>query len=388
MKNPFKKNRIEAAQASQEVPTGNGMNQHENKPQSGKARIYNLIIVDESGSMSGLEGVTTGGINETIATIKKAQLDYSDKQEHYLTLVTFDSNGSTPPVRTLIDACPIDKVSQFNDYRPWGGTPLYDAIGQSLTSLHDRIKDDDNATAVVTIITDGMENSSTEWTAAALKRLIEQLTQDGWTFSYMGSTHDVKSVTVQLSINNVIEFDHDVTGAHNTWHRERSSKRAFYKKMADRFDASESRELKRARMRENARNYYGNRVTPQFVDRLGQDEVFVFGSNVDGMHHGGAAAAAVRHYGAVMGQAEGPQGRSYAIPTTGTYQSMAAAVERFIDYARCHREQRFLVTRIGCGHAGYNAADVARLFTQAIELENVCLPEDFWNILGLKMFNE
>lgn len=382
MNDSIKKNKGNvASQTGKEATTGNGMN-----PQApGKARIYNLIIVDESGSMWGLENVTIGGINETISTIKKAQQDFGDKQEHFLTLVTFDSNSDTAPVRTLIDAKPISEVDKFTDYAPNGGTPLYDAVGMSLTELHKRIKDDDNATAVVTIITDGEENCSTEWTAEALRHLIEQLTEDGWTFSYMGSTHDVKSVTVKLSINNVIEFSHDATGAHNTWHRDRSSKHALYQKMARNFDANESRELKRAHMRENARNYYGNRITPEVVDRLADGEVFVFGSNVDGSHTGGAAAAAVRRFGAVTGQAEGPQGHCYAIPTTGTYQSMAAAVDRFIEYAAQHSDQRFLVTRIGCGHACYKAHEVARLFSRAIVLENVCLPEDFWTTLGLKM---
>jgi hypothetical protein len=336
--------------------------------------------------MGGLEKVTIGGINETIATIKKAQEDFADTQQHYLTLLTFDTGGPTvPPIRLHMAAMPIAQVTDFNNYHPRGGTPLFDAMGESLTRLHDLIKDDENATAVVTVITDGMENASRKWTGEALRRLIEQLKEEGWTFSYMGSCHDVLEVTMKLSIDHVMEFDHDVVGASNTWHRDSSSKRAYYERMNRDFNVNDSREKKMAMRRANARAYYANRITPDTIIQLAEGEIFVFGSNVDGTQNGGAAAAAVQNFGAIIGQAEGPQGRSYAIPTTGSYQSLAAAVQRFVDYAAQHPDQRFLVTRIGCGHAGYHAHDIARLFTPAITLENVSLPEEFWIILGLKM---
>ena len=367
-----------------QIKNSKNMNQQAIDPK--KAQIHNLIIVDESGSMGGLEKVTIGGINETIATIKKAQEDFTDTQQHYLTLLTFDTGGPTvPPIRLHMAAMPIAQVTDFNNYHPRGGTPLFDAMGESLTRLHDLIKDDENATAVVTVITDGMENASRKWTGDALRRLIEQLKEEGWTFSYMGSCHDVLEVTMNLSIDHVMEFDHDVVGASNTWHRDSSSKRAYYERMNRDFNVNDSREKKMAMRRANARTYYANRITPDTIIQLAEGEIFVFGSNVDGTHNGGAAAAAVQNFGAIIGQAEGPQGRSYAIPTTGSYQSLAAAVQRFVDYATQHPDQRFLVTRIGCGHAGYHAHDIARLFTPAITLENVSLPEEFWKILGLKM---
>lgn len=354
-----------------------------------KAQIHNLIIVDESGSMGGLEKVTIGGINETIATIKKAQEDFADTQQHYLTLVCFDErDGGVPPIRTHIDAMPITGVHDFHDYNPYGCTPLYDAMGQSLTKLHERIKDDENATAVVTVITDGLENASCEWTGEALRHLIEQLKEEGWTFSYMGSCHDVVEVTMKLSIDHVMEFDHDAVGASNTWHRDSSSKRAYYERMNRDFDAMASREKKMAMRRANARAYYANRITPDWIDQLAEGEVFVFGSNPQGTHAGGAAAHAVKHFGAIVGQGEGMQGQSYAIPTTGDYGQFALAVRRFIDYAAQHTDQRFLVTRVGCGNAGYDMHDVASMFIDAIRVENICLPEDFWKVLGLKFFKK
>ena len=373
MSNPFKNNKRE----------------NEQTVDPKKVQIHNLIIVDESGSMGGLEKVTIGGINETIATIKKAQEDFADKQQHYLTLVTFDTGGQgIPPIRVHMDAEPIDRIAGFADYHPRGGTPLFDAMGESLTSLHERIKGDENATGVVTVITDGMENASRKWTGEALRQLIEQLKEEGWTFSYMGSCHDVVEVTMKLSIDHVMEFDHDMVGASNTWHRDSSSKRAYYERMSRDFVADETMEMKRAKMRSNARAYYAQRVTPDQIDQLAENEVFVFGSNAHGNHAGGAAAFAVSRFGTIIGQGEGMQGQSYAIPTTGGIGLFAQAVQRFIDYAIEHPDQRFLVTRVGCGNAGFDVHEVAQLFINAIKIENISLPEEFWEILGLKLFGK
>lgn len=368
-------------------PFNNNKRENEQVIDPKKAQIHNLIIVDESGSMGGLEKVTIDGINETIATIKKAQEDFGDNQQHYLTLVCFDSRGGdVPPVRTHYNAMPITCVRDFFAYNPTGCTPLFDAMGESLTTLHDRIKDDENATGVVTVITDGLENDSHKWTGEALRKLIERLKEEGWTFSYMGSCHDVVEVTMKLSIDHVMEFDHDAVGASNTWHRDSSSKRAYYERMNRDFDAGASFEKKRDVRRANARAYFVNRITPEQIDRLEGNEVFVFGSDPQGSHTGGAAAHAVKRFGAIIGQGEGIQGQSYAIPTTGDFGLFAQAVQRFTSYAAAHPDVRFLVTRVGCGNAGRNVRDVAHLFVEAIKLENVCLPEVFWDVLGLKFF--
>ena len=90
-------------------------------------------------------------------------------------------------------------------------------------------------------------------------------------------------------------------------------------------------------------------------------------------------------FGAIWGQGEGLQGQSYAIPTMEGFDSMRQAVERFILFAKQNPDLKFLVTAIGCGIAGYSKEQVAPLFRNAILLENVCLPEEFWNVLGLKM---
>ena len=359
----------------------------EKKKSDGKAHIYNLIIVDESGSMSHLREVTLSGINETIGTIRNAQNEFAQTQVHTLTLVTFDTDSNRPAVRTMIDNQPIANVKKFRDYMPNGCTPLYDAMGQSLTRLHTLIKGDIDASAVVTVLTDGLENSSREWNAQSLRKLIEQLKQEGWSFSYMGSAHDVKEVTDLLSIENVVEFSHDQLGAGNTWGRERSSRRAYYQKMSDTYSMREtlSDEEIMAEKRRYAKEYYGPRVTPQLIRQLGENEIFVFGSNANGYHRGGAAAFAMREFGAVWGQGEGFQGQSYAIPTTEGMNQLREAVNRFMAFADQHQELRFLVTMIGCGNAGYSPRDIAPLFKGCIDLENVALPIEFWNVLGLKM---
>ena len=121
------------------------------------------------------------------------------------------------------------------------------------------------------------------------------------------------------------------------------------------------------------------RVTPEWIDTLADNEVFVFGSNLAGMHGGGAARVARLRFGAVMGQGVGLQGQSYAIPTMqGGVETIRPYVDEFVDFARTHPEKRFLVTPIGCGIAGFEPEDIAPLFAAARNVDNIALPESFW----------
>ena len=131
----------------------------------------------------------------------------------------------------------------------------------------------------------------------------------------------------------------------------------------------------------NKFNNRTNRISPWMIVQLKPNEVFVFGSNVNGYHGGGAALTALQKFGAIWGQGEGLQGQSYGIPTMEGIDSMKAAIERFILFVKEHRELIFLVTPIGCGIAGYKPEEVAPFFRSAIDLENVYLPESFWMIL-------
>ena len=119
-----------------------------------------------------------------------------------------------------------------------------------------------------------------------------------------------------------------------------------------------------------------NRTTPEYITELKPGEIFVFGSNLQGMHGGGAARIAYQKFGAIMGQGVGLQGHSYGIPTMqGGVETIRPYVDEFITFAKEHPEMTFLVTRIGCGIAGFTDDEIAPLFTGAHGVENVVLPE-------------
>ena len=123
---------------------------------------------------------------------------------------------------------------------------------------------------------------------------------------------------------------------------------------------------------------YNREYTPGFIRDLKENEIFVFGSNLAGMHAGGAARVAVDKFGAVWGQGVGMQGQCYAIPTMqGGVETIKPYVDEFIDYASQHPELKFFVTRIACGIAGFTAQEIAPLFAAAIDVENIILPRDF-----------
>ena len=122
-------------------------------------------------------------------------------------------------------------------------------------------------------------------------------------------------------------------------------------------------------------------ITPSQVNVLADGEIFVFGSNFQGTHMGGAARVAKEKYGAVWGIGEGLQGMSYAIPTMEGLENLAPAVQRFTSFARQHKELKFFVTAIGCGIAGYQAEEIAPMFLNAAYLPNVYLPLSFWKVI-------
>ena len=123
---------------------------------------------------------------------------------------------------------------------------------------------------------------------------------------------------------------------------------------------------------------YNREFTPGMISALKENEIFVFGSNLGGMHGGGAARAAYNRFGAVWGQGVGLQGQSYAIPTMqGGVETIKPYVDEFIEFAQTHPELKFLVTRIGCGIAGFRDEQIAPLCATAIDKENIILPKEF-----------
>ena len=125
-----------------------------------------------------------------------------------------------------------------------------------------------------------------------------------------------------------------------------------------------------------------NRITPEWIDTLKDNEIFVFGSNLAGMHGGGAARVARLRFGAVLGNGVGIQSQSYAIPTMqGGVETIRPYVDDFIAYAQQHPSLHFLVTPIGCGIAGFEPEDIAPLFEGAKAVKNISLPESFWEVI-------
>lgn len=120
------------------------------------------------------------------------------------------------------------------------------------------------------------------------------------------------------------------------------------------------------------------RYTPDFITHLNNGEIFVFGSNLRGLHGGGAARVAYERFGAIWGQGVGMQGQSYGIPTMhGGVDAIKPYVDEFIEFAKNHTEYTFLVTKIGCGIAGFKEEEIAPLFGNAVSVDNIVLPESF-----------
>lgn len=123
---------------------------------------------------------------------------------------------------------------------------------------------------------------------------------------------------------------------------------------------------------------YDREYTSERISELRENEIFVFGSNLAGAHGGGAAWLAYNRFGAVWGEGVGMHGRTYAIPTMqGGVDTIKPYVDDFILFAKEHRELTFLVTRIGCGIAGFRDEEIAPLFREAICVENIILPKEF-----------
>ncbi len=124
------------------------------------------------------------------------------------------------------------------------------------------------------------------------------------------------------------------------------------------------------------------KYTPENITHLEQDDIFVFGSNLQGMHGGGAARVAFEKFGAVWGQGVGLQGQSYAIPTMqGGVETIKPYIDEFIEFAYECDQNTFYVTRIGCGIAGFTDEEIAPMFDEAYDLYNVRLPKSFADII-------
>lgn len=190
-------------------------------------KVYSLIVLDESGSMYSIEKATISGLNETIQSIKSAQGKHTE-QEHFLSLLSFSSEHMT----WHYDLTPVADIAQFagEKYAPSGCTPLYDAIGMGISKLRRQITDDDMV--LVTIITDGEENSSSEYKFDSITRLMDAMKAKGWVISYIGANQDAIRVAHEMHIDNGLSYDATPEGVQRMMKFERAKRGVLYEAMA------------------------------------------------------------------------------------------------------------------------------------------------------------
>ena len=173
-----------------------------------KKQIHNLIILDESGSMEMIKEATINGFHE-LATQMQSLSKESSNQQHFISLVTFNGDG----IKSRLSMQPICELVNINErnYRPNNNTPLYDAICKSVLTLKHELYEKDNYGVLVTVITDGIENSSKEFSLKETKLLIENMSKDSrWGFGLIGANIDLEETANSLSIplSRTIEFEH------------------------------------------------------------------------------------------------------------------------------------------------------------------------------------
>lgn len=200
--------------------------------------IHNLLILDESGSMQMIYKQALSGANETIQTVRAAQKAHPELDQR-MTFVTFNTMGdylhtAVKPagnIKTVFNDVPIGEVRDLTDkdYNPNACTPLYDAMGISITALENKFKEGDRA--LVTIITDGLENASKEYNQGAIKAMVDRLREKGWTFVYIGANQDAVEVAKGLSINNHMAYESDPEGTKKMFREVSSRHSVFYEKM-------------------------------------------------------------------------------------------------------------------------------------------------------------
>ena len=189
-------------------------------------KIFNLIILDASGSMYSIRKQAMDGVNETLQTIKADQKKHPDVQ-HYVSFISFNSDM----YNEVYDRVLATKTTELQekDYVPNCATPLYDSIGRAVTNLRDYVTDEDSV--LVTIVTDGYENSSREYTGKAIATLIEEMKKKGWVFTYIGANQDVEEVAKSMNINNYMAYESSDSGTKQMFMAENSRRARFYDKI-------------------------------------------------------------------------------------------------------------------------------------------------------------
>ena len=165
------------------------------------------------------------GYNETLGSIKSTQLKFLDTQEHFVSLAAFCDCG----IDMIYDMTPIKDAEKLTreKYDPCCCTPLFDAIGKTVKTLKKKIADVEDAAVLVTIITDGYENSSKEWDAKGVSKLIEECKEDGWMFSFIGAGEDVVKVATTISITNTMVWENTSEGTKKMFDDENEARERY-----------------------------------------------------------------------------------------------------------------------------------------------------------------
>ena len=193
-----------------------------------KHKVFNLIILDESGSMSSIKRSIISGFNEVVQTVKGVAKQFPE-QEHLISFVTFNSLQ----VKTHFENEDVTKLELIdeNQYHPNAMTPLYDAIGLSISQLRKVTDVLSGYHVLVTILTDGEENDSKEYTGQAIKQLIDELKLQQWTFTYIGANHDVEKFALSISISNTMKFDPNERDLKRMFSKESTARKNFSAKL-------------------------------------------------------------------------------------------------------------------------------------------------------------
>lgn len=193
-----------------------------------KHQVHNLIILDESGSMASIKELIISGFNELVQTIKGIGKDFPE-QEHFISFVTF--NGMGQKILHFMEPAAKLEMIDGSKYQPNYSTPLYDAMGYSMTKLNHALDKQTDYNVLVTVLTDGEENASKEYNGAAIKKMVEELKQSGWTFTYTGTDHDVESFAVNISINNVMNFKKNPYDINRMFNDEKAARAGYSSKI-------------------------------------------------------------------------------------------------------------------------------------------------------------
>ena len=213
-------------------------------------KIYNLVILDRSGSMMPLREVAVQGYNETLDVIRAAQQQYNLEQQNLVTLTLFN--------HLVTDVYDCDTVQDLpnllmQDYRPDGMTAMYDAIGLSLSKLQRKLNKLENATAVVTIISDGLENASHIYSLGRVAKLIDSMKNQGVMFVFMGTNQNVQQTASALHIDEYKSFPYTIEGMKDAWKRGMKASAGYYDRM------SQYNKDTRGMTKEKRNNYYRDR---------------------------------------------------------------------------------------------------------------------------------